>query len=326
VRADRVGRRCVQAMVLSAVLGAVTVPACSVQQPVMVGASSAAPTASPLSTPAATSAPGAGQVVPRAGEVRVESVELPAEVVDAYLRGGGELASTSSWMDRFGLAGLPVLVGDGVRLVAAELDVRRGADGWRERVGLQWLAQLGAAGSRDAVLDELAHAAGLDGAEPLVPATTAVDGASCEERVFQPVEPSGVRWRVHGCSYPRYPGLVAAGVELVRLGTEPDGGAVEPTATAVAAALGGSVDAVSMEFGRPPTPGSTDSVTVEVTVVAGPGIYDPTLVAAELSAGALDGWSTTAIGGGIRLIGPAGGVWTIESGRAVFHVSGRLES
>jgi hypothetical protein len=313
-------------MVLSAVLGAVTVPACSVQQPVMVGASSAALTTSSSPISVAIPAPKAGQVLTRAGEVRVESVELPAEVVDAYLRGGGELASTVSWVNRFGVDGLPVLVGDGVRLVAAELDVRREDDGWRERVGLQWLAQLGAVGSRDAVLDDLAHAAGLDGAEPLVPAKAAVDGASCEERVFEPVEPSGVRWRVHGCSYPRYPGLVAVGVEVERLGTEPDGGAVEPTATAVAAALGGPVDAVSVQFGRPPTPGSTDSVTVEVTVVAGPGIYDPTLVAAELSAGALDGWSATAIGGGIRLIGPAGGVWTIESGRAVFQVSGRLES
>jgi hypothetical protein len=320
------GRRRVRAAALSAVLGAVTVSACSVQQPVMVGASSALPTTSPSPTLVAIPAPGAGQVVSRAGEVWVESVELPAEVVDAYLRGGGELASTSSWMDRFGVAGLPVLVGDGVRLVAGELDVRRGADGWREQVALQWLAQLGAAGSRDAVLDDLARASGLDGAEPPVVSTTDGDGASCEERVFEPVEPSGVRWRVHGCSYPRYPGLVAVGVELERLGPEPDGGAVEPTATAVAAALGGSVDAVSAKFGRPPTPGLTDSVTVEVTVVAASGIYDPTLVAAELSARALDGWSTTAIGGGIRLVGPAGGVWTIESDRAVFRVSGRLES
>ncbi len=320
------GRRRVQAMVLSAVLGAVTVPACSVQQPVMVGASSAALTTSSSPISVAIPAPKAGQVLTRAGEVRVESVELQAEVVDAYLRGGGELASTSSWMDRFGVAGLPVLVGDGVRLVAGELDVRRGADGWRERVGLQWLAQLGAAGSRDAVLDDLAHAAAADGAEPAVVSTTDGDGASCEERVFEPVEPSGMQWRVHGCNYPRYPGLVAVGVELVRLGTEPDGGAVEPTATAVAAALGGSVDAVSVQFGRPSTPGLTDSVTVEVTVVAAPGIYDPTLVAAELTAGALDGWSTTAISGGVRLIGPTGGVWTIESDRAVFRVSGRLES
>ncbi len=324
--ADRFGRRRVQAAALSAVLGAVTVSACSVQQPVMVGASSAAPTASPSSTPVATSAPGAGQVLTRAGEVWVDSVELPAEVVDAYLRGGGELASTSSWTDRFGAAGLPVLVGDGVRLVAAELDVRREAGGWRERVGLQWLAQLGAAGSRDAVLDDLAHAAALDGAEPPVVSTTDGDGASCEERVFQPVEPSGVRWRFHGCSYPCYPGLVAVGVELVRLGTEPDGGAVEPTATAVADTLSGSVDAVSAEFGRPSVPGSTDSVTVEMKVVADGGVYDPTLVTTELTPWALAGWSATAGGGGIQLMGPAGGVWTIESDRAVFQVSGRLES
>ncbi len=311
---------------MSAVVGAVTVPACSVQQPAMVGASRATPTTSPSPTSVAIPAPGAGHVLTRAGEVRVESVELRAEVVDAYLRGGGELASTASWVNRFGVDGLPVLVGDGVRLVGAELEVRREAGGWRERVGLQWLVQLGAAGSRDAVLDELARAAGLDGAEPPVAATTAVDGASCEERVFQPAEPSGVRWRFHGCSYPRYPGLVAVGVELVRLGTEPDGGAVEPTATAVAAALGGSVDAVSAKFGRPPTPDLTDSVTVEVTVVAAPGIYDPTLVAAELSAGALDGWSSMTTSGGVQLVGPAGGVWTIESDRAVFRVSGRLES
>jgi hypothetical protein len=135
-----------------------------------------------------------------------------------------------------------------------------------------------------------------------------------------------VRWRLHGCSYPRYPGLVAIGVELVRRGTEPDGGEIESTATAVADALGGSVDVVSVEFGRPPTPGSTDSVSVEVTVVAAPGIHDPADVAVELTAGALAGWSATAGGGSVRLVAPAGGVWTIESDRAVFQVSGRLES
>ena len=324
MRADRVVRRRVRAIVLSAVLGAATVPACSVEQPAMVGASSAGPTTSP--SPVAVPVPRAGQVVSRPGEVWVESVELPAEVVDAYLRGGGELASTGSWVSRFGVAGLPVLVGDGVRLVAAELDVRREAGGWRERVGLQWLVQLGVAGSRDAVLDDLARAAGLDGVEPPVVSTTDVDGASCEERVFEPVEPSGVRWRLHGCSYPRYPGLIAVGVEVERLGTEPDGGAVEPTATAVADALGGSVDAVSVEFGRPLTPGSTDSVTVEVTVLADGGIYDPTLVATELTAGTLAGWSATADSGSVRLIGPAGGVWTVEPDRAVFQISGRLES
>ncbi len=324
--AECVGRRRVRAIVLSAALGAVTVPACSVEQPAMVGASSAAPTTSSSLSSVAVPVPRAGQVVSRPGEVWVESVELPAEVVDALLRGGGELASTGSWVNRFGVAGLPVLVGDGVRLVAAELDVRSEAGGWRERVGLQWLMQLGAVGSRDAVLDDLARAAALDGAEPPVVSTTDGDGASCEERVFEPVEPSGMQWRVHGCSYPRYPGLVAVGVEVERLGTEPDGRAVEPTATAVADALGGSVDAVSVEFGRPLTPGSTDSVTVEVTVVADGGIYDPTLVSTELTAGALASWSATAGGGGVQLMGPAGGVWTIESSRAVFHVSGRLES
>lgn len=326
MRAERVSRRRVRGIVLSAALGAATVPACSVEQPAMVGASSAAPTTTSSPPPVAVPVPRAGQVVSRPGEVWVESVELPAEVVDAYLRGGGELASTGSWVSRFGVAGLPVLVGDGVRLVAAELDVRREAGGWRERVGLQWLMQLGAVGSRDAVLDDLARAAALDGAEPPVVATTAADGATCEERVFQPAEPSGVRWRLHGCSYPRYPGLIAVGLEVERPSVEPDGGAVEPTATAVAGALGGSVDALSVEFGRPSVPGSTDSVTVEMTVVADGGVYDPTLVSTELTAGALASWSATAGSGSVQLSGPAGGVWTIESDRAVFHVSGRLES
>ena len=54
-------------------------------------------------------------------EVVVSGGALPTAVASAVTSNGGELVDTAEWDARYGLVGLPIVAGPGVRLVGAEM-------------------------------------------------------------------------------------------------------------------------------------------------------------------------------------------------------------
>ena len=253
------------------------------------------------------------------GRVVVDATPLPADVVTAIRAGGGELVTTDVWTARYGTGGLPTIDGPDVMLAEASLDVERAGTGWRRSDARQWLFAA-AAGDRDLILDRLANTAGIT--TPATVDDAVVDGAQCTTRTY----PSGpVTWTVQGCTYPRYPTMLAAAITRTGTGT-PTAGAtgggvpvVEPSTIAVTGLLDGRVESLSVALGHPGAAGST--VTLHTTVtVSWPTRPD---AAQRLAAGPLAGWQQSPSDSSVSFVGLAG-QWIVTASGATFTSAGRL--
>ncbi|HWL44562.1 MAG TPA: hypothetical protein VNQ73_16600 [Ilumatobacter sp.] len=269
-------------------------------------------------TPTATATNGRGDdavlaVEPAARIVTVSGGDLPAEITDAYRAGGGDLVDPAEWAARYGTAGLPELVGPGVRLVEATHRADHSPAGWARVDEAAWLAV--ATADRDELLAELAAAAGVDGSADRTPGTD--NGGDCATDTYPP-DPVGVVWTVQGCSYPRYPQMVAVGVTR-RGPTSAPPEVVDPTVGPLVELLDGQVGFVEVRLGAPGPDTATLHISVHVTRPAG----TPTDAADALLGGPLAGWQVLRGEGSVLLSGPTGATWTLADGVAVFDWAGR---
>ena len=257
-----------------------------------------------------------------AGSVAVAGDPLPRTVTEAIVAKGGELADPGSWDARYDTFGLPHVTGDGVRLVEASINAQRMTGGWQRTDELQWLFQDKSHNGLDGLLDNLAAAAGVStwtqtGDRKLV------DGADCTTRTYtQPGDPAAPVWRLHGCAYPKFPGMYAVGVGRDGLFADSVPQNVEPTARQVAAAVDGRIDAYTVTFGRPAATGSVSTLRTTVTVSY---TGDAVATADILVRGPLAGWQRFPGDRSIMLSGSSGTRWVIGSGTATFDGQGRLQ-
>lgn len=279
--------------------------------PAPVTASTPTAAGASTSTSTTTTASAAGSSTLTA-LVSVSGGDLPADVVAAYKTGGGDLVDPVEWRGRFGAAPVPELSGPGVRLVEA---TQRGelVDGrWKRTDEFNWLAMSTA--GRDDVLDEMARAAGLD-ATPTT--STAVEqSADCVVRTFD-ADADGVEWRLQGCSYPRFPRMIAIGV--TRTGpSEQAGATLDPTVAIVAGELAGQVSFSEATLGEPGADGSTLRLTVHLATG-----MDAAAGGDQLEHGSLASWQTFPGDGSLLLSGPTGATWTLSDQVAVYAWAGR---
>ncbi len=250
--------------------------------------------------------------------VEVKAAGLPVEITSAIASGGGELATTEAWQRRFGDVGLPVVAGDEVRLVEAELEATRVDGSWRRVDALQWLFTSPTETTVDEYLTDLAADAGLAEIDPLTDSET-VEGAECVTRTY---DAAPVGWVLQGCAFPQVDSqLRSVGV----LRTTVDGQTprdVHPSMRAVLDELGAAVDTVAVTFGSPaPSSNSTLRITVEATAQQPAAESVPVL-----AAGALAGWiSEPGEGGATLFLGAPGESWMVFGDRARFVSEGRLE-
>ena len=274
--------------------------------------------------PLSSADPVATSLTPGPGSpIVVEGGPLARAVVDAILRRGGETVDSSAWDARFETYGLPHVVGDGVLLVEATADATRVTDGWRRADQLQWLFLDTSHHGIGSLLDQAAVAAGLSG---WVVAETAevVERAECTKRIY--TAPSGLAspvWTLQGCAFPSFAGMYSLGVGRDGVFAGADTPIVEPTAGQVAAALGGTVDEVQVEFGHPEATGSATTLRISVQVSFN---ADVDAAVAALGGGPLVDWQRFPGDASVMLSGTGGASWVVSDGSARFSFEGRLQS
>ena len=222
------------------------------------------------------------------GVVTVSGGQLPSDVFDAYQSGGGELVETDDWQRRFDTLGMPTINGSGVRLVEAQINTQPAAGGWQRSDQMQWLFMDIRHASLNALLDDMAAAAGVDEVGWSMSSTSAVvQGANCTDRTYAPrTGGDGVGWHLHGCGYPRYRSMFAAGFTRDGVFTSISPPPVEPTTDAVSATLGGVLSDVSVVWTHPDA-GSMSTLTTTL-VVSWSGYLNAATEA--LAKGPLAGW------------------------------------
>lgn len=272
----------------------------------------AAPISSP--SPEVSSAPteAAGtERQPAAARVEVSGGDLPTQVLDGYAHNGGDLVSGEEWSGRFGSAGLPTVTGPGVTLAEAVQRVERRDGRWERTDEASWLAMSN--DDRDTVLAAVAAATRVTGS----PQRTASleQAADCVIDTYPASD--GVEWTIQGCSYERFPRMLAVGVS--RTATTDEAPAVlDPTVTAIAAELDGTVTYSEVRFGAPGPDGSTLYLSTQVATNV-----DVAAASTAVTAGPLVGWQTFPGEGSLLLSGPSGGTWTLSDRVAVFTWAGR---
>ena len=196
--------------------------------------------------------------------VEVDSGPVPATVSEAIEAGGGVMSTTATWEALADLAGLPVVTGDGVKLVAATQTVAAIGAGFHRTDELQWLFSDRAGKGVAGLLDEVAVAAGVI-TWPVSAQQSTVAGAACTERTY---ESGDVVWELSGCDYERYRPMVAIGVS--RRGDFATGTAYSvPSVFALVDATGASVGSSSIEFVSEPRNGLNLFVDLELFPPAG---------------------------------------------------------
>ena len=164
--------------------------------------------------------------------------------------------------------------------------------------------------TRDAVLDELARAVGLDPATATVVAQPEA-GADCVERSYV----TDVEWRIGGCSYEQYRGMFAASVQ--RIGVWADAPRpLDATIVPVLDGVGGELADSRLSLSNPDESGNT--VTIQVTAFA--DLAEDQL--AGLADGPLVGW-TPRPGTSPSFTGPNGGTWFAFDGVVEYRWGGR---
>lgn len=249
----------------------------------------------------------------------IEAQTLPREVSSAIRDGGGELATTESWVQRFAPIGMPLIDGVGVHLVEADLQVTRTDGGWRRVDAMQWLyvdpADIGVA----ATLDQLAVSANIaDWGR--VDDSVVIDTAPCMTRTFT-AEGTDESWILQGCEFPAYPGMVSIGVTHSTAPSDVAAAAsIDPSIAQVLAESGGTIEHVIARFAPPATVASTATLTSTVTIT--PGID---AVGDRLAATALAGWSTSpGEANSTVFIGSPGQSWTVTPNTIRFSSQGSL--
>lgn len=274
-----------------------------------------APTPPDANDTAASSTPPAqssGVKAPTPGTVTVSGGALPGEIVDSYRTNGGDLVDPVEWTGRYGTSALPSLVGDGVALVEA---TRRfeGVDGGWERIDeANWLTM--ADTGRDSLLAELAVAAGIT--DTATRTSSSQDGADCAIDTY-PTTQASVGWVVQGCSYERFPQLVALGVSRTAASSQPPT-VLDATMTSFIDTLDGTISFAEVRLGSPGPDGATLHLSAQVH-------FDGNLTTVDdaVSSGVLADWQRFVGEDSLLLSGPTGATWTLSDGVGVFEWAGR---
>lgn len=250
------------------------------------------------------------------GPLAVDSSALPPDLVTALRDGGGELATSADWSQRFEVDGFPFLDGNGVHLVEATLQVTPKAAGWQRLDEMQWLFV--ASTSRDDLLDLLAQRTGVtdwNRAET----TSVVDSADCVIREYTSPQSSNW-WTLQGCEFSKFDNMVSIGVSRNTVTSTP--GSVpflDPSVPDVVDDVEGEIVEMLVTFG-PPAPGSTSTLTMSLGVAS--GVDNPAVV---LNGGALGSWSRENGEAGTAIFaGAPGSYWTVISNDIRFTNEGRL--
>jgi len=249
--------------------------------------------------------------------VEVDASALPADVATALRDGGGELATTADWTQRFGATELPTLEGPAVHLIEATIQMSPSADGFDLVDELQWI--LVASTSRDDLLDQLAGSIDLGGWNRDESIST-IDGAECVARDYSSPDTSAT-WTLQGCNFPTLGGMVSIGVSHTTTATSVASlPFLDPSVTAVLDDIDGTVSELLVTFGSP-SPASTSTLTMTLTVDAG-NDDDP---AGTLEDGALASWNkTSGEAGSVVFAGSPGSHWTVTNSTVQFTNEGRL--
>lgn len=251
--------------------------------------------------------------------VEVAAQSLPPEVTRAIRNGGGELATTSAWTNRYSPASMPMLAGAGVHLVEADLEITRTANGWSRVDALQWLYVDSAALGVDATLNALAEDAEIEGWSRS-DESVVVDAAPCVMRTYTSAE-SDASWILQGCEFPSFPGMVSIGVtHSAAPVVEAAMPAIDPSVGQVVTAVDGTIEHVLVRFAPPATVDSTATHTVAVTVT--PAVDD---VDEALTTTALAGWvRSPGEANSVVFSGAPGQTWNVTPGSVRFSSQGRL--
>lgn len=247
----------------------------------------------------------------------VDGDPLPSEITSAIRAGGGELAATATWTARYGTGGLPEITGPQVLLAEATLTANAQPDGWHRTDERNWLFTDTSHGGRDQIITQLATAAGLP-ATPTASSTDTVESAPCLQHTWTL---AGEVWRVNGCTYPHYPGMLAVGIGHDHTTTDPPP-TVEPSCGQVATATAGRIDRVNVRLGHPAATGSTTTLRTSVHVTFNRHNDDPVAVLTAV-AGPLAGWQPNPGDQSTGLTGLAG-QWVVTALDATFTSDGRL--
>lgn len=202
---------------------------------------------------------GGGDVV--SVEIAVSGGELPSVLVSSLRAQGGELVDTAEWVARYGSAGLPILTGPGVKVVAAEYRVDATAQGWQRSDGLQWLAVSNE--PVDAVLGRFVAATHPDTVTATVSRTHTDPTAQCVEWVV-------ANWTYTGCDYtdPALVNMIAVSAtrQLDTPTLADSGGRFDPFAAVLFDELDAELRTASVTFGQPDPTGATWIVQLVATV------------------------------------------------------------
>ena len=251
--------------------------------------------------------------------ITVDTGALPREVSDAIRRSGGELATTSAWVDRFAPVGLPLLDGPGVHLVEADVEVTGIANGWRRVDAMQWLYIDSTATGVAGTLDQLAGSIDVDGWDRLDDSAV-VDAAPCITRTYTTPD-SEESWILQGCDFPAYPAMVSIGVTHTTTPpatTEPP--PIDPSVAQVVVDIDGTIEHVTARFGPPATVDSTATLTATVTVTPATGNAGPRLASAALA-----GWTESpGEANSTVFVGAPGQAWTVTPTTVRYSSQGRL--
>lgn len=263
-------------------------------------------------TAASSTPPAQSSATPAPGTVTVSGGALPGEIVDSYRTNGGDLVDPVEWTGRYGTSALPSLVGDGVALVEATRRFESVDSGWERTDEANWLTI--ADTDRDSLLVELAAAAGIT--DTATRTSSSQDGADCAIDTY-PSTQASVRWVVQGCSYERFPQLVALGVASTAASSQPPT-VLDATMTSFIDTLDGTISFAEVRLGSPGPDGATLHLSAQVH-------FDGNLTDADdaVSSGVLADWQRFGGEDSLLLSGPTGATWTLSDGVGVFEWAGR---